>query len=239
MHIINQKTIKVDELASLVPTKSGATFAQLWQIFHYTRMFKYMNHSHYGLIKPAYKKICTQKNLLKLCSLGYFKSPALDIYCATNKVLPILKQTELNTEILPNEPTGLGDINEINNTDVFVQATKLPHFNSLLFPHFQFLIPDALLVQIDVNTQKYKLTFLEIEAHKPKWVQYIHDKKENYIKLASTNQFYEYWSTTAPKLHLPVPKIEDLGFTVAIISSLKNQNFGNGFKMVSQILDLA
>ncbi len=86
MKIEYKKTVKVDELAHLIPTKAGATFSQLWQVFYYTRLFKYVHRSQYPKIKVSYNKICTDRNLLKLCELGYLTSPQKDIYCATNKV---------------------------------------------------------------------------------------------------------------------------------------------------------
>lgn len=232
MKIEYQKTVKVDELAKLIPTKHGATFSQLWQVFNYTRMFKYVEHRHYPKIKPAYIKICTHKNLRKFCELGYFKSPGKDVYSATNKVLPILKEAGYYTELLPNETVGGGDINEINNTDVFVQATKLPHFKMLLFPRFVYLVPDALLVQIDADNKKYKLTFLEIEAQKPKWSEYIYNKRDNYIQLSKELTFYNYWKDIAPKLELPIPEIEKFKFSVSFYCTL-NKDFGNGFKFIT------
>jgi hypothetical protein len=232
-----QKTVKVDELAKLIPTKHGATFSQLWQVFHYTRMFKYVEHRHYPKIKGAFIKICTHKNLRKFCELGYFKSPGKDIYCATNKVLPILKEAGYNIELLPNEPVGVGDINEIHNTDAFVQAVKVPHFKTLLYPQFGYLIPDALMVQLNEDTKCYKLSFLEIEAKKPKWNDYVERKRDSYLGLSKSLDFYEYWKTIVPKLNLPIPLIENFKFNVIFVCSL-NKNFGNGFKMVSQISDL-
>ena len=234
MKIEFNKTVKVDELAPLIPFKAGATFSQLWQIFLYTRMFKYVSRSHYPKIKSSFNKICTHKNLQKLCEMGYLKNPRQDVYCATNKVIPILKETGYVTELLPQGAVGTGDINELNNTDIFVQATKLKHFKMLLFPQFGYLIPDALLLQLDSDNNKYKLTFLEIEAQKPKWNNYVENKRDNYIRLSKELSFYNYWNTIAPKLDLPIPTIDKFKFNVTFICTL-NKNFGNGFKMVPQI----
>lgn len=238
MKVEYTKVIKVEELANLIPTKHGATFSQLWQVFRFTRMFKYISHKHYPQIKSAYIKICTHKNLQTLCRLGYLKNPSKDVYCATNKVLPILREAGFNTELLPQEPVGLGDVNELNNTDVFVQTTKLPYFKMLLYPGFGFLIPDALLVQLDEANRKYKLTFLEIEAKKPKWSEYIDKKKENYVRLSKELTFYNWWKDTAPKMNLPVPAIEKFKFSVAFICSLKN-DFGAGFTFTDNIQTLS
>lgn len=236
MKIEFSKTVKVDELAPLIPFKAGATFSQLWHIFLYTRMFKYISRSHYPKIKSSFNKICTHKNLQKLCEMGYFKNPKQDVYCATNKVIPILKEVGYATELLPQGAVGTGDINELNNTDVFVQATKLKYFKMLLYPQFGYLIPDALLFELDHETKKYKLSFLEIEAKKPKWNDYVEKKRDNYIRLSKTIDFYNYWKETAPKMDLPVPVTEKFKFNVIFICSL-NKDFGNGFKMVPQILN--
>ncbi|MBS1514086.1 MAG: hypothetical protein JSS63_03575 [Bacteroidetes bacterium] len=228
MKIEYQKIVKVDELSQLVPTKSGATFSQLWQIFYYTRLFKYVSYKHYIQIKSSYNKICTEKKLKALCDLGYLKSPQNDVYCATNKVLPILKEAGFNVELLPNEPVGIGDINELNNTDVFVQALKRKHFYTLLFPNFKYLIPDALLVELDKENSKYKLTFLEIEASKPKWNEYLEQKRDNYLRLAKSIDFYQYWIEAAPKIGLTKPYIENFKFNVLFVCETE-RNFGKGF----------
>lgn len=177
MQVEQYRAIKIKELEYIVPTKAGATFSQLWQIFYYTRMFKYISYRNFTQIKTSYNKICTYDKLHALCELGYFKSPQRAVYCATNKVLPILQEAGYPTELLPAEATGFGDINELNNTDVFVKTVKLPHFKILIYPRFNNLIPDALLVQLDEKTRKYKLTFLEIEASKSKWHDYLLNKK--------------------------------------------------------------
>lgn len=237
MRIEHKKIVKVDELAHLIPRKGGATFSQLWQIFFYTRLFKYVHRQHYSQIKTAYNKIATKDNLRELCEMEYLFSPQTDIYCATNKVLPILREAGFPIETLPPEPRGMGDINELHNTEVFVQCTMLKHFYTLLFPNFRYVIPDALLVQLDTENLRYKLAFIEVEAQKPKWSDYIEHKRNNYIRLSKAMDFYEYWKENAPKLNLPVPALESLKFNVVFICSLQ-KDYGNGFKMVSQVSDL-
>lgn len=231
MRIEHKKIVKVDELAQLVPRKAGARFSQLWQIFFYTRMFKYMHRSHYCKIKTAYNKICTDKKLQMLCELGYFTSPQKDIYCATNKVLPILHEAGFQTKLLPGEPVGKGDINELHNTAIFVGLTKVEHFHTLLFPHFGYLIPDALLVQLDKENSRCKLTFIEVEAKKPKWNEYLEDKRDKYVRLAKNIEFYNYWNEVAPILDIPTIDIQKLKFSVMFVCSIQ-KDFGNGFKFV-------
>lgn len=241
MNIEYKKVVKVDELAELVPRKAGATWSSLWQIFYYTRLFKYVHRSHYPKIKVLYNKVCTDRNLHKLCYLGYFHSPQSNIYCATNKVLPILKEAGFITTTLPSFPQGKGDINELHNTEVFIEVVKLPNFFTLLFPQFKitpdsspYLIPDALLVENDKINQRYKLTFLEIEAKKPDWERYIEKKRVNYIKLAKDINFYNYWKNTCVFLNIPNPTVTNLKFSVCFLGNIK-KNFGNGFQFVHKI----
>jgi hypothetical protein len=228
MRIEQKKTVKVDELAELLPREAGATWNSLWKIFYYTRLFKYVHKRHYPLIKESFNKVCTHQKLQKLCALGYLKNPQPDIYCAANKVLPILKETGFPAEILPDEPRGKGDINELHNTNIFVQLTKVEHFYTLVFPNFGYLIPDALMIQLDKDNQKYKLTFIEVEARKPQWDEYLEKKRENYLRLSKDIAVYDYWKSICRKLNLKPPKIEEFCFTVSFYGSI-NKDFGKGF----------
>jgi hypothetical protein len=213
-----RKVVKVDELAHLIPYKAGATFSQLWQIFYYTRLFKYVKYHHYAQIKTSFNKICTYDKLKDLCNLGYFKSPQEGVYCATDKVLPILKEAGFIIETLPAEPVGKGDINELNNTEVFISLLKQQYFYTFLFPNFGYLIPDALMVLLDNENRKYKLTFVEVEAEKPDWKNYIENKENNYLKLAKDMQFYEKWKEYCKLLNLPEPSL-DIKFNYKIIKT--------------------
>jgi hypothetical protein len=207
MRVEYKKVVKVDELAYLVPQKAGATFSQLWQIFYYTRLFKYVKYNQYAQIKTSFNKICTNGKLKDLCDLGYLKSPQPGVYCATDKVLPILKEAGFIIETLPALPVGKGDINELNNTEVFISLLKQQYFYTFLFPNFGYLIPDALMVLLDIENRKYKLTFIEVEAKKPDWESYIANKKNNYLKLAKDIQFYEKWKEYCELLKFPKPTL--------------------------------
>jgi hypothetical protein len=228
MRIEQKKIVKIDELSDLVPREAGATWSALWQIFYFTRLFKYVHKRHYPKIKKSFDKICTHNKLQKLCSLGYFKSPQRDIYCATDKVLPVLRETGFRTEILPSQPIGKGDINELNNTDIFVQLTKLPHFYTLVYPHFGYIIPDALMIQLDKDARKYKLTFIEVEAQKPKWDEYLEEKRDNYYKLSKDIAVFNYWKEICRKLNIKSPSIEEFCFTVSFYGPIK-KDFGKNF----------
>jgi hypothetical protein len=228
MKIEYKKVVKSDELAHLVPTKAGATFSQLWQIFYYTRLFKYIRYDHFRQIKPAFKKIATFKNLEELCRLGYLFSPRHEVYSATDKVLPILEAAGYATELLPAKPKGTGDINELNNTDVFVRLAKSEHFHTLLYPQFEYIIPDTLLVELDRKQSRYRLTFIEVEAKKPRWEEYLEVKRKNYIRLSQDIAVYKEWCRYCQKLSLPAPSINNFCFSVSFFGSIK-KDFGEHF----------
>lgn len=228
MKIEHRKTVKIDELACLIPRSAGATWNALWLIFYYTRLFKYIHKRHYPKIKRSFDKICTHDKLQKLCRLGYFRNPQEDIYCATDKVLPVLKEVGFRTEILPSQPKGKGDSNELNNTEIFVLLTKMEHFHSLLYPNFGYIIPDAMLIQMDSVDHKYKLTFIEVEKQKPDWEQYLEIKRDKYLRLAKDVTAFTYWQECCEKLNITEPSIEDFCFTVTFFSSI-TKDFGKGF----------
>lgn len=228
MRIEIKNTVKVDELADLIPRKAGATWSSLWRIFYYTRLFKYVHKRHYPKIKRSFDKICTHDKLQRLCRLGYFRNPQDNVYCATDKVLPILREAGFRTEFLPSQPKGKGDINELNNTDIFIQLIKKEHFHSLLYPNFGYIIPDAMLLQMDSNKQEYKLTFIEVERQKPDWENYLEIKREKYLRLAKDITVYTYWQKCCEKLNFTEPKIEDFCFTVSFYGPIK-KDFGTYF----------
>lgn len=238
MIIEYKKTVKVDELFGIIPFKNRATWSSLWQVFYYTRLLKYVHRRHYSKIKVVFNKICTDRNLHKLCEMGYLFSPQKDVYCATNKVLPILKEVGFNTDILPSKPQGTGYINEINNTLVFIDALKLKHFYTLLFHDFGYIIPDALMVQLDKENYKYKLTFLEVEEEKPDWENYIESKLHKYYTLAKDIQFYNYWTSICKLLNLKEPLLADLKFSVCVVGNIK-KDFGNEFQFVHSLSALS
>lgn len=213
-----QRIVKVDELADLVPREAGATWSALWQVFYYTRLLKYVHRRHYPEIKKSFNKICTDRKLLKLCELGYFKSPQKDIYCATNKVLPILHEAGYITDLLPPEPQGKGDINELNNTRVFISLMKQKYFYTFLYPNFGYLIPDALMVLLDKERRRYKLIFIEVERKKPDWEQWIDNKKSNFLRLANDYNIYLKWKEYCKFLNFPVPNISNFKFVFRIIT---------------------
>ena len=201
------------ELGHLIAKNGGGTFKNLTDVLYYTRLFKYVYKKQYRMINNLFYKVTADWKLLELCERGYLFSPQKDVYCATTKVDPLLKEAGYLT-VFPDQPKGIGDINQFNNTEVFIKLLKEPHFYTLLFPNFGYLVPDALLVEKKVEViedeeiKKYKLTFIEVEAPKPDWTNYLRGKEKNYLQLAKDYQFYEVWSNYCEQLNLPKPTLD-------------------------------
>jgi hypothetical protein len=232
------KLVKVPELEPVLNKPAGAGWSLLWHLFFYTRMLKYVHKKQFKEINTSFNKLTTKDKLSQLCKLGYLREVKPQVYIATNKVIPILKRTGFPISILPDQSTGTGELNEMNNTEVLIQATKLPHFYALLYYDFVYIRPDALLVQFDPTKNRYKLTFLEIESKKPNWETYLITKRDNYNRLAKDKIFYDYWKETAPKLHLFFPPSGDLKFSVTFVGNL-SKDFGDGFSFISQVSNLS
>ncbi|MHB8581038.1 MAG: hypothetical protein ACYDA4_14435, partial [Ignavibacteriaceae bacterium] len=182
-------------------------------------------------------KLCKVKKLNKLVELEYLQNTYEDVYFATDKVMPLLHKNGYQTKLLPKNINGLGKENELNNTEVFIQALNFPDYKALLYPVFSenntpYLKPDALLVR--AKDGAYKLEFLEVEASKPDWDNWLENKRINYLKLAKDNQAYSYWKTYCSYLSLPVPNIKDFKFSVSIIGNVK-KDFGQGFNFIEHL----
>lgn len=216
MEINTINIVKMPELEHLISKSGGGTWRLLYDVFYYTRLFKYIHKLQYPKIRSALFKVTADWKLKELCERGYLFSPSTNVYCAKNKVLPILKEAGY-LMILPDEPAGKGNINEINNTDVFIRFSKEKYFFTFLYPNFEYLIPDALLVEKKNN--KYRLTCLEIEAKKPKWKEYIEGKKENYKRLAIDAQFYDWWCVKCKDLGFRQPTKDEFKFNYKIIKN--------------------
>lgn len=219
----------IDELKPLL--SGGATFLSLYKVFYYTRLLRYIRADQYKLIDPLFAKICTKPKLKTLVELGYLKEHN-QVYSATNKVMGVLQRAGFQTRFLPAETEGIGGINSLNNTSVFIDALKVENYYTLLFPNFGYIEPDALLVE--KYGEKYKLTFLEIESEKFGWNNYLENKRENYLKLAKDIAFYDFWITASKILGLRVPTKEELKFNVTFVCSF-DRKFGNGFNFKEQL----
>jgi len=208
------------ELKHLVNVENRGTWANLWRLFYYTRLFKYIHWKQYKKFNSFMFKLSAKKKLNELCERGYLFSPGDNVYCATKKVDQILQEAKRPEFVLifPTISNGEGYINEINNTDVFIELSKEKDFYTLLYPNFGYLRPDALLVE--KRDDKYRLTCLEIEAKKPKWKEYIEEKIVKYEKLSIDIQFYDWWIVQCEKLGFKKPTEEEFKFNYKIIKNV-------------------
>jgi len=215
---------------------SWGSFEAIWDMLFYIRMVKYIRRDQISQIKKRYNKTCSSDKINRLIELGLLEKTNNDILIVTDYSVELLGQLGKNVSILPTEIKGDGSINELNNTEVFIQALKLPDFIALLYPRFPknnpYLIPDALLVR--GTEERYKLEFLEVEAGKSNWDNYLEQKRVNYLKLASEKRPYTYWSWQCGLLNLTAPDINDFRFSVSIIGKVK-KDFGTGFNFMEEL----
>ena len=226
-----------ESLRDVIPLNSGGSFKLLWDMLYHIRLLKYVRRSQLKEIDKRYSKICAADKLKKLVERDLIKNTQADIFISTFRSLNLLKQLKYQTVTLPTNISGEGSINELNNTEVFIQALKLPDFKALLYPTFYldnkpFLKPDALLVR--GTKEKYKLEFLEVEASKPLWENWLEEKRINYLILAQDKQAYSYWKAQCSYLNITPPDIKDFKFSVSIIGEVK-MNFGTGFNFIERL----
>ena len=221
----------------LKPIMSGGSYENIYQLLYNVTLLKYSTQGHLKSIGfSGAEKVVTKKKLQALSELGYVRlaNKNLGIYSTTTKTLQLLKAVGHNLNLLPAVPKGIGF--EIYNTDVFVQALKLPNYYTLLYPQFPqenpYIIPDALLVLKEDH--RYQLNFLEVEAEKPNWDMYLQTKYDGYKRLSKDIQVYNYWKAFSGYLNLACPPIEKFKFRVIIIGSIK-KSWGPGFEFRSEL----
>ncbi len=201
-------------------------------MLYHIRLLKYVHRSQLKEIDSRYSKICSAKKLSKLVELGLVENTYQEVFVSTPDSLELLKKLGYNTSILPKNFKGDGNINELNNTEVFIQALKLPDFIALLYPNFEYLRPDALLIR--GTKENYKLEFIEVEASKSNWNDWLENKRINYLKLAGEKRPFSYWVTQCKLLELPIPDINDFKFSVSVIGTIK-KDFGTGFNFMEEL----
>ena len=214
----------------------GGSLKDIYRLLYHIALLKYSTIEHLKKTHKTASKVATKPKLEKLSELGFINSQ-FDIYTATQQTHEILKRIrigkwDIDIDLLPGLPEGYGSINELNNTDVFIQALNLQDYYTLLYPNFSYLRPDALLVL--KQEKRYRLAFLEIEAGKSNWDAWLDAKRYNYLKLAKDQRVFEYWQKTAPKLNLPVPMIDEFKFSVSIIGNITKQ-WGEGFNFYKKL----
>jgi hypothetical protein len=216
-----------NELKSL---SFGGSLNDVYRLLFHVSLLKYSTVNLLSRTHSTANKVATKPKLNRLVELGYIDSEN-DIYIPNKMTIAILKMIKIaakrvNVNLLPNLPKGYGSINELNNSEVFVQALNMVDYHSLLYPTFGYIRPDALLIL--KQGSMYKLTFLEVEKQKSNWEEYLDTKRYNYLKLAKDIIVFEYWCEIAPLLKLPTPNISEFKISVTIVSNIK-KDWGDGF----------
>jgi len=221
----------------LRPLTSGGSFENIYQLLYYVALLKYATQEQIKSIGFAgVGKVATKRKLQTLRELGYLRTSKINplIFSSTNKTYQVLKTLGNDLKLLPALPKGDGA--EIYNTDVFVQALKLPNYYALLYPQFPkekpYIIPDALMIL--KKESHYQLNFLEIEAEKPNWDIYLQTKYDGYKRLSKDIQIYNYWKVFSGYLKLSCPLVEKFSFRVMIIGNIK-KDWGKGFEFRSEL----
>jgi hypothetical protein len=224
------------KLISGFTLNSWGSYEAVWDMLYNIRRVKYIRRNQISKINKRYNKTCSPDKIARLIELGLIKKTDNDILISTDKSLQLLEQLGKDISLLPESIEGKGAINELNNTEVFIQALKLPDFLALLYPRFPnhnpYLKPDALLVR--GTKEKYKLEFLEVEAGKSNWDTYLANKRINYLKLAREKRAYTYWTWQCELLKLSIPDIKDFKFSVSIIGKIK-KDFEEGFNFMEKL----
>ncbi len=232
------KEAEQDLLSIQQQSRTNKSLTATYEMLYKTRMLKYVRKDQFVKIRKTYGRFTSKKSLGILREKGWIDERMPGVYSTSDKTLPVLKAQGYNIDILPKIISGKGMVNEVQNTESFIGLMKMKHFEALLYPKFGeqkvWLRPDALLVLHDKENKKYKLTFIEVEAKKNDWHDYIENKKEKYLRLASDIEFYNTWVKLAKKLEFPQPEISTLKFSVLIVGSI-TKDFGTGFKFVTNV----
>jgi hypothetical protein len=195
----------------LVDLTKGASFSLVILTLYYAQLLRYSTAEHLKQLTKSVK-IATKKKLQKLTDFGYLEKNE-EVYTSTTKTLDLLIKNGYYPKLLPPPATGRGA--EIYNSDSLVKIIQQPFYKALLYPSFEYLIPDGLLILQDGD--RYQLNFLEIEAKKPKWEEYLEEKRAKYERLARDVKVFNYWSIYSQYLGLKCPEIEGFKFKVLCI----------------------
>lgn len=232
------KEAEQDIIAIQQTSRTNKSIKATYEMLYNTRMLKYVRKDQFVKIRSTYARFTALEKLDFLCNKGWLEERMPSVYSTADKTLPILKAQGFNIDILPRTISGKGMVNEIQNTESFIELMKTEHFKALVYPKFGaqkvWLRPDALLVLHDKKNKKYRLTFVEVEAKKDDWQNYIEKKRERYLRLAHDIEFYNVWLIFAKMLGFPQPDISQLKFSVLIIGNI-NKDFGTGFKFKGNV----
>ena len=225
-------------LKDIIPLNDGGSYQSLWRMLYHIRLLKYVRQSQIVKIDPRYSKICSVSKLSGFINENLLKNTYNDVYISTDFSLELIQQlgqTNLrqhNIKLLPDIIKGTGEINQLNNTEVFIQALNLPDYKALLYPNFGYIEPDAFLVK--GTKEKYFLEFLEVEASKSNWETHLEKKRINYLRLAGDIEAYNYWKEQCELLNWTAPGINNFKFSVSIIGKVK-KDFGEGFNFMEEL----
>jgi len=201
------------EYPDLKPLTVGASFSQVIQTLHAAHLLRYSTQEHLKTLGSW--KIATKKKLQTLADLGYLVKNE-QVFTSTRKTLDLLIKQGYKRELLPPHAEGRGA--EIYNSDALVKIIRHPFYKQLLYPHFEYVIPDGLLILQDGD--RYQLNFIEVEVRKPKWAEYLEDKRQKYERLARDEQVFRYWAIIAPFVGLKCPRINDFKFQVVCVGDV-------------------
>lgn len=214
--------------------KTVRSYQQFFRMYYYIRLLKYSTQKQLRSIEfSGVSKVATKDILDELVKIGHISIADRqgNVYIANDTTDRIIHSVSYNEEkffkVFGNLVSGTETSNDIKNTEVYIQALKLNNYYFLLYPNFDYVRPDALLVLKEDNL--YKLTFLEIETEQSNWESRLERMRSNYHKLSSDIVVYEYWKKTVGLINLAVPDINDFKFSVTVIGNI-NKNFGSGFE---------
>lgn len=221
--------------------KNGKTlrsYQQFFRLYYFIRLLRYANQTQLKSLQfSGVSKVATKEILKELVNLGHISIADKQgtVFIANETTDKIIRAVKFNEEnyfkVFSCLPQGIDTSNDIKNTEVFIQAISLSNYYFLLFPDFDYIIPDALLVLKEEN--RYKLTFLEIETEQSNWTQRLERMRSNYLRLSKDIIVYDYWRKMSPLLKLPVPDLDLFKFSITIIGNI-SKDWGNGFEFRQQ-----
>lgn len=205
---------KYPELADLV---KGASYNQLFQLLYKLALLKYATPDH---LKRLNFKIGTVNKTARLNELGLLRTYSTGVSVITDNGLNLLKEAGYNTGHIVKklQGEGLGDAPVISS--VMLDVMNEDYFNTVFYPHFEFLIPDACAVFR--KDKKARLVFIEVENKKGNWEKYLRDKKEKYERISrDINICNKWWRRWSDILKLELCPVEEFCFSVRCYSEIK------------------
>lgn len=216
--------------------KNGKTirsYQQFFRLYYFIRLLKYSTRDQLNSIGfSGSSKVATKEILKSLVELGHISTAGTsgNVFIPNETTDSIIRSVKYNNsryfKIFAPLPKGIETSNDIKNTKVFIQAIKMKHYHFILFPGFDYVKPDALLVLKD--NERYKLSFLEVETEQSNWSQRFEKMRDNYHRLAKDRIVYDYWLNTASQLNLAKPDMLDFCFSVIVVSDI-DKDLGSGF----------